>query len=78
MRSYWKKPKFLNSAEAENGATSFIDRLKTHQLDIEVLPNSYEEFTGQMEEEDFIAFSNFLKSSNGRSVLEMVETEDGL
>lgn len=64
---------YVNSPEATNGASNFINNIKNGVIKMEALPNSYEEFTGTVEKNDFISFCKFLESVNGQLVLSISE-----
>lgn len=76
MESFYGKPKILSSAAAQEGAKRLIDKLKSSALQMDVLPNQYAQFSGELEEQDYISYCRFLESSNGEKVLRMLEEED--
>ena len=41
------------------------------------LPNSYRRFTGQLEEEDYIAYCRYVESLNGQKLFDRLEKADG-
>ena len=73
---FYKIPKLLSSAEAEAGADRLLRRIHTENLGLDVLPNSYPRYTGQLEEEDYISYCRFLASSNGKKLLRILEVQD--
>ena len=75
MTSFWNN-RFLNSKEAELGAERMIQRMRNKKLVMDILPNSYEQYNGQLEEKDYIAYCRFLQSSNGRNLLNNLEEEN--
>lgn len=77
MNSYFGTKKILTSVESEQGANRLLQRLKTGKLQMEILPNSYKRFSGELEEEDYISYCGFLSSYNGQMILDMLEEEDG-
>lgn len=68
----------LVSEEAEKGASKMIERIKNGSLYKETLPNSYEVYNGAIEEENYRSFCKFLKSRNGKLVINMIEQEEGV
>lgn len=76
MESFFGNPKLLGSPEAEKGAKRLIENLKNGSLQMDVLPNKYEKFAGKLEEADYVSYCHFLKSSNGKKVLNLLEAED--
>lgn len=76
MNSYFKNKKILTSVESEQGAEHLLHRLRTGELQMDILPNSYKRFSGELEEEDYISYCDFLSSYNGQMVLDMLEEED--
>lgn len=80
MRQYEVKFKegTLTSEKAEAGAQRLINRLRSGDLKKEVLPNTYEVFSGDLEDEDYRSFCRFLKSHNGKSVIDMIERKEGI
>lgn len=76
MGSFFGNRKLLCSVEAEEGANSLINNLENNTLQMDILPNRYERFSGELEEKDYVSYCRFLKSSNGTKVLDMLEEED--
>lgn len=76
MDGYFGTKKILNSIEAEQGAERFLSRLKEGKLQMDILPNTYERFSGGLEERDYVSYCDFLSSFNGKKVLSMLEEED--
>lgn len=70
---FYKVPKLLCSVQAEGGANRLLKRIRSGNLELEVLPNNYPRYTGQLEEEDYISYCRFLTSSNGKKVLGILE-----
>ena len=58
------------------GAQHLLEKVHDGALVMEVLPNNYGRFTGDLEENNYISFCQFLKSSNGKKVLTMLEEAD--
>jgi hypothetical protein len=75
MTSFWNN-RLLNSKEAELGAERMIQRMRNKKLGMDILPNSYEQYNGKLEEEDYISYCRFLQSSNGRNLLENLEEQN--
>lgn len=75
-RPFYKVPKLLSSVAAEAGADRLLLRLQTGSLKLDVLPNSYPRYTGQLEEEDYVSYCRFLTSSNGKKLLKVLEVQD--
>lgn len=76
MESFFGNTKLLCSGEAENGAKRLVENLENGTLQMDILPNRYERFPGKLEEEDYVSYCRFLKSSNGKKILNMLEVED--
>ena len=77
MNTYFKTRKILTSVESERGADRLLQRLRTGELQMDILPNSYKRFNGELEEEDYVSYCGFLSSCNGQMILDMLEEEDG-
>lgn len=76
MLNYFESNKVLGSMEAVRGAARLKGKLDSGQLKMDILPNTYEQFSGRLEAEDYVSYCQFLKSRNGRIVLDMLEDED--
>ena len=76
MLSFIDVNKVLNSVEANEGADRLKHKIESGELVMDILPNSYEQFSGQLEANDYVEYCNFLKSHNGRIVLDMLEEND--
>ncbi|MCM1498534.1 MAG: hypothetical protein NC124_08715 [Clostridium sp.] len=76
MNVFLGTSKLLCSAEAEAGAKRLVERIQSGDLAMDVLPNNYEKFSGDLEEKDYVSYCGFLKSSNGRKVINILEEED--
>lgn len=76
MNTITGKVRMLNSEEAEKGATHLLEKLDDGRLSMDILPNSYAKFSGELEESDYISFCDFLISSNGKKIIKMLEEED--
>ena len=75
MTSFWNN-RFLNSEEAELGAERMFQQVRNKKLRMDILPNSYKRYSGELEENDYISYCNFLQSSNGRKLLKNLEEEN--
>lgn len=76
MKSFFKGTKLLCSIEAETGAERLLEKIRNRSLGMDILPNRYPRFSGELEEEDYVSYCRFLESSNGKKVLEMLEEDD--
>ncbi len=76
MENFFGNTKLLCSDKAESGAKRLIENLENDTLRMDILPNRYERFSGQLEEADYVSYCRFLKSSNGKKILNMLEVED--
>ena len=70
------KEGMIHSEEASAGADRFVEDMRSGKLRMELLPNTYGRFSGELEESDYVSFCEFLKSRNGVNVLEMLDAED--
>ena len=61
------------SHSVQKDAEHLIDKMKNNYIEMETLPNSYENFTGELELEDFLSFCQFLESRKGKTILELVD-----
>lgn len=66
----------MRSVEAERGAERLVERLENGKMGMEVMPNVFKQFTGELEERDFQSYCRFLESANGYKVIQMLEEED--
>ncbi len=71
-----KKQKWKHSPLAERGAEQLVKRIESGDMGMEVMPNSFAQFTGELEEKDYISYCKFLNSENGQKVLRMLEESD--
>lgn len=76
MDGFYGKRRILCSIAAEEGAKHLMEKIENNELGMDVLPNQYAQFSGELEEQDYISYCRFLKSSNGEKVLKMLEEED--
>lgn len=73
---FYKVSKLLCSKEGERGAVRLLERIHTGSLGLEILPNNYPRYTGQLEEEDYISYFRFIMSSNGKKLINVLEEQD--
>ncbi len=64
---------FLHSIKAHDGAERLEQKLNDGSLKLDILPNSYKQYNGELERENYVSFCAFLKSRNGRNVLAMLD-----
>lgn len=76
MMSYYGKAGILHSLKAEEGARQLFEKIENAALRMDILPNQYDRFTGELEEADYITYGKFLQSVNGQIVLKMLEEEN--
>lgn len=76
MDSFWGREKILCSVQAEEGAARLIENIQNRTLSMDILPNRYARFSGELEQEDYVSYCRFLESMNGQKVLDMLEEED--
>lgn len=76
MNSYYGKAGILHSPKAEDGARKLFTKLENDAIKMDILPNQYSRFTGDLEEADYISYGRFLKSVNGQKVLKMLEEQN--
>lgn len=76
MNSYYGARGILHSPTAEKGARQLFDKIENQTMTMDILPNQYAQFTGELEEEDYISYGRFLQSINGQKVLKMLEGEN--
>ena len=68
-----KKSKILRSEKAEEGADNLLLRLDNGDIGMEVLQESYTQYTGELEEADFESYKTFLQSANGKKICALLE-----
>lgn len=76
LSSFFGNTKLLCSIEAEAGAKRLLKKIRNDDLEMDILPNRYPRFSGELEEKDYVSYCRFLASSNGKKVLKMLEEED--
>lgn len=77
MTKFFEANKVLNSIRAVEGAERLKEKIDSNNLMMDILPNSYEKFSGTLETKDYVSYCEFLKSHNGRLVLDMLEEDNG-
>lgn len=75
--SIYKVCRLLTSQRGESGADHLLARLNSGVLQMDILPNSYPRYTGQLEEEDYLSYGRFLRATNGQKLLVKLEEHDG-
>lgn len=65
--------RYAHSSEAIDGASRLIESIKAGNISVDVLPNTYENFSGELEHSNFLSFCRFLKSQNGKFVISALE-----
>lgn len=76
MKSFYGNTGILHSPEAEEGARKLFEKIENDTLRMDILPNQYDQFTGELEEADYITYERFLQSVNGQMVIKMLEEEN--
>lgn len=76
MKYYFENKRILHSQKAIEGANRFLKKIENGIMRMDILPNQYSRFTGDLEEKDYISYGRFLKSVNGQKVLKMLEEEN--
>lgn len=76
MNSFYGKKGIMHSPKAEEGARLMFENIENNDLRMDILPNQYAQFTGELEEIDYISYGRFLQSVNGQKVLKMLEEEN--
>ena len=66
----------LHSSNAREGAERLGNKLINHELMMDILPNSHKLYNSEFEQGNFVSYCKFLKSRNGRIVLDMLDKED--
>lgn len=74
---FYKVSRLLTSQRGEVGADHLLERLISGALQMDILPNNYPRYTGQLEEEDYLSYSRFLRATNGQKLLAKLEEHDG-
>ena len=72
LKSYYNRNVII-SCVAQKDAERLIDKMRNNYITMDILPNSYENFTGRLELDDFLSFCQFLETRQGRIILEFME-----
>lgn len=75
-KDLFAETRMLNSVKAEQGAARLLERIENEDMKMEILPDNSVQFTGTLEEKDYISYCRFLESSNGKKILQMLEDCD--
>lgn len=76
MNSYYGGTGILHSQKAKEGARQLLAKIENDDIRMDILPNQYSRFTGDLEEADYISYGRFLKSVNGQKILKLLEEEN--
>lgn len=76
MNPYYGRTGILHLQKAEDGARRLLEKIENGNIQMDILPNQYSRFTGDLEEADYISYDRFLKSVNGQKILKMLEEEN--
>lgn len=72
LKQYYLK-KVNVSTTVQRDSERLIEKMRNNDVDMDVLPNTYRDFTGQLEVDDYLSFSQFLDSRRGGLILELSE-----
>lgn len=72
LRQYYLRKVNITS-NVQNDAEQLVSKMKNNILKMDTLPNSYEDFTGRLELDDYLSFCQFLESRKGKIILEALE-----
>lgn len=72
LKRYYNRNVNISYA-VQKDAEQLIDKMKNNYITMDTLPNSYENFTGPLELDDFLSFCQFLESRQGKIILELVD-----
>lgn len=75
-KGLFAEAKILHSVKAEQGAERLLAKIESEEMAMEVLANASIQFSGEIEEKDYVSYCTFLESANGKKVLQMLEEED--
>ncbi|MCL2147474.1 MAG: hypothetical protein FWH52_06675 [Synergistaceae bacterium] len=64
---------YAHSAEAITGAEELLAQIKNGSIEADLLRNSFKEFSGELEQDDFLSFCRFIRSHNGKLVFSALE-----
>jgi len=68
LKSFYQN-RIYTSENAKQGARELIYKMKNNILELEVLPNSFDDYTGELETENYLSFCQFVDSRKGKLVL---------
>lgn len=68
----------LVSEEAERSADELVEKIHMGDIRMEILPNTYQVYSGELEEENYLSFCRFLKSHNGQAVIQRIEQGENM
>ncbi|MCD8221904.1 MAG: hypothetical protein LUD07_06900 [Clostridiales bacterium] len=71
-----QREKLFHSREAVDGARRLMERIEIDDMAMEILPNNFTQFTGELEENEYLSYCRFLSSANGQKVIQMLEVLD--
>ncbi len=71
-----QRDKLFHSREASDGAMRLMERIETDDMAMDILPNNFTQFTGELEENEYLSYCRFLSSANGQKVIQMLEVTD--
>lgn len=71
-----EKTKLVLSVEAETGANRLLERIENEEMGMEVLPDKFVPFSGELEEKDYVSYCGFLHSVSGKKVIRILEECD--
>ena len=74
LRQYYLRNVNISN-KVQEAAENLVDKMKNNDVKMDVLPNSYDNFTGRMELDDYLSFCEFLESRRGKVILELVEEQ---
>ena len=72
LRQYYMK-KVSISTSVQHDAEELIMKMKNNVIKMDVLPNSYDNYTGRLELDDYLSFCQFLESRRGKIILNLME-----
>lgn len=61
------------SEEAKKGGRELVFKMKNNLDVLDTLPNSYENYTGKLEVENYLSFCDFLNSRRGKKIMQLLK-----
>ena len=61
------------SDKAKKGGKELVFKMKNNLDELETLPNSYENYTGKLEVENYFSFCDFLATRRGKKILQLLK-----